>query len=352
MVKDDNNQSELGFHMLFWSAIWLFGCFQSMWANYTFWDVIGHASLILVPQLLAGYTLAYWQVPQLLYKRKYLLFALSLLVSVYMFSVLARIMVVYIIEELYREPPFIKESIPEILTDLVRLIKGYVFKVYSYASAFTVAVLIRERFVSERKQQSLIQEKVTSELNFLKAQVHPHFLFNTLNNLYVLTLQKSDKAPETVMKLSQMLDYMLYQCDGDRVPLSKEVALIQNYIELEKLRYGDRLSLRYDQSLDDPECPIAPLLLVPLIENAFKHGASTGVGQPWITIEITLKGGRLRVKVANGKAVTKPKDDTQYTKGIGLGNMRNQLQLIYPERHRLEIEETPMEFHVHLEIEL
>ena len=352
MVTSPDRQNELRFHLLFWLAIWLFGCIQSMWADYPFLVVIGPATLMLLPQMLAGYTLAYYQVPQLLYKRKYFIFALSLIVSVYVFSILARLMMVYIIEELYREPPFSQESIPEILTDIKRLIKGYVFKVYSYASAFTVAVLIKERFLNERKQQALIQEKVTSELNFLKAQVHPHFLFNTLNNLYVLTLQKSDKAPETVMKLSQMLDYMLYQCDGDRVPLSKEVALIQNYIELEKLRYGDRLSLKYDQSLDDPERPIAPLLLVPLIENAFKHGASSGVDKPWITIEIKLKEGRLRVKVANGKAVTKPKDDTQYTKGIGLGNMRNQLQLIYPERHRLEIEETSTEFHVLLEIEL
>ena len=127
----------------------------------------------------------------------------------------------------------------------------------------------------------------------MKAQIHPHFLFNTLNNLYVLTLQKSDKASDIVLKLSEMLDYMLYKCNENRVTIAQEVQLIQNYIDLEQLRYGDRLELVFNKNIDNHQTQIAPLILVSLIENAFKHGASGSVAVPKIKIDFVIKNEQL-----------------------------------------------------------
>ena len=212
--------------------------------------------------------------------------------------------------------------------------------------------LIKERFEEKNRQEILQKEKVTAELNFMKAQIHPHFLFNTLNNLYVLTLQKSDKASETVLKLSEMLDYMLYKCNSNRVTIGEEVQLIQNYINLEQLRYGDRLEVVFNMNIDSDQTQIAPLILVSLIENAFKHGASGSVAAPKIAIEFRVEKNELQFSIYNTKPGQAQKDETNFKKGIGLKNIKNQLSLIYPERHILEIKETKESYLVNLTIQL
>lgn len=189
-------------------------------------------------------------------------------------------------------------------------------------------------------------------LTFLKAQIHPHFLFNTLNNLYVLTLQKSEKAPTTVLKLSEMLDYILYQCNDTRVTIEKETALIQNYIELEKLRYGDRLKLELEENIDNKNVLIAPLVLISIVENAFKHGASGAIDTPTIKISIEVKNHQLSFHVYNTKARIAQKDETNYKHGIGLKNTKKQLELLYPDRHSIEIKEEDVSYSVKLDVDL
>jgi two-component system LytT family sensor kinase len=198
----------------------------------------------------------------------------------------------------------------------------------------------------------LEKEKVTAELNFMKAQIHPHFLFNTLNNLYVLTLQKSEKAADTVLKLSEMLDYMLYKCNESTVSISEEIQLIQNYIDLEELRYGDRLELVFNKNIDNAQTQIAPLVLVSLIENAFKHGASGTVTVPKIKIEISVKDEQLLFSIYNTKPIHVQKDNPSFKNGIGLVNTKSQLQLIYPEMHSIEIIEDKTSYEVKLQINL
>ncbi len=129
----------------------------------------------------------------------------------------------------------------------------------------------------DRKQMAL-----NSELNFLRAKIHPHFLFNTLNNLYSLTLNNSPASPGVVLDLSQILRYMLYECNTDYVPLKKDIEIIRHYIGLEQLRYGDRLDLNLNIKGDIHGQQIAPLLMIPLIENAFKHGSSEMIEEAWI----------------------------------------------------------------------
>ena len=211
---------------------------------------------------------------------------------------------------------------------------------------------MRSRSAEKRKVSRLEKEKIDAELNFLKAQIHPHFLFNTLNNLYALTLKKSDHAPDVVAKLSEMLDYMLYQCKEDKVLISKEITLLQHYLDLEKLRYGERLQLTFDHDIDDHNAQIAPLILISIIENAFKHGVSGSMQQPIVTISVRVKEGVSYIRVYNTKPEIPQTDEMGYKKGIGEMNVKRQLELIYPDRYEWNYEESPKSYEVNLTIQL
>ena len=149
-----------------------------------------------------------------------------------------------------------------------------------------------------------------------------------------------------------MLDYMLYQCNDDHVTIDKELKLIQNYIDLEQLRYGDRLELSFDNNIDNPQTQIAPLILISLIENAFKHGASGAIKKPIIKIDVKVERGHLYFSVYNTKTKLKQDDNTNFKKGIGLRNTKSQLQLLYPNKHELEIIEEDLSYHVKLHVDL
>jgi len=180
------------------------------------------------------------------------------------------------------------------------------------------------------------------ELNMLKAQIHPHFLFNTLNNLYSLTLDKSDKAAEVVAKLSDLLSFMLYEGNKPQVSIQQEITLLQNYIDLEKLRYGNQLNLVFEHQIEDTSAPIAPFLLLPLVENAFKHG---DLSYP-IDIQLDTKDERLIFKVKN-RIKAKQKDQVG---GIGLENIRKRLELIYEQQQTFNIRADEDIFEVELSI--
>ncbi|WP_410221304.1 sensor histidine kinase [Pedobacter sp.] len=195
------------------------------------------------------------------------------------------------------------------------------------------ALLIKfVRMWYERKQMAL-----HSELNFLKAQIHPHFLFNTLNNLYALTLDNSPSSPEVVLGLSQILRYMLYECKSDYVPLKRDVEIIKNYITLEKLRHGDRLDLNFKIDGEINHQQIAPLLMIPLIENAFKHGASEMMEGAWINMVLEVNSNSIKFKVSNGKPIEQNETHRIHFGKIGLENVKKRLELIYPETHQFTI---------------
>ncbi|MEM8969443.1 MAG: sensor histidine kinase [Bacteroidota bacterium] len=210
--------------------------------------------------------------------------------------------------------------------------------------------MIKDRGIEKQKIEMLKQEKANAELNFLKAQIHPHFLFNTLNNLYALTLEKSDEAPEVVAKLAEMLDYMLYRCQDEKVPISQEIALLKNYIDLEKLRYGDRLTLDFTHSVDNPQTPIAPLILISIVENAFKHGVSSVVGPAVVSISLEVLNGRLNFNVINSKPTVTEEDSMDCRKGIGVQNAQRQLDLLYPNQYEWHTEEHAETYKVHLSL--
>lgn len=186
-----------------------------------------------------------------------------------------------------------------------------------------------------------------AELKFLKAQLHPHFLFNTLNNLYALTLEKSNKAANVVLKLSELLDYVLYECNAELVSLEKEIKQIDNYIELEKLRFGIRLDVKFtcDGFLSNMMVP--PMLLMTLVENSFKHGVSKSISKSWIQIELQEQYNSITFIVKNSKH--KLNSSKPFTSGgVGLRNLENRLKLIYKEHYEFNIEERKDTFAVEL----
>lgn len=196
----------------------------------------------------------------------------------------------------------------------------------------------------------LTRENYQSELQLLKAQIHPHFLFNTLNNLYALTLRQSDQAPEVVERLAGLLQFVVEQGNAPQVELRAEVALLRNYIALEQLRYGPRLMLDFRAENLPATGQIAPLLLLPLVENAFKHGSAEQLGQAHIRIALAVEGQAFSCRIENSKNPTAPA--ATGAAGIGLRNVRQRLQLLYPHRHRLDIEAGDEWFTVRLALRL
>jgi len=195
----------------------------------------------------------------------------------------------------------------------------------------------------------LAKENANAELQLLKAQVHPHFLFNTLNNIYSFSLNQSPLAGALVKKLSGMLDYMIHECEEKFVPLEKELKLIQDYMGLEKVRYGKRLDMHVEIHGDFENKFIAPLLMIPFVENSFKHGTSQMLQHPWIRLEITTDASRLIFKLSNSKPSLNSK---KLNNGIGLINVQKRLQLLYPHHHQLNINSTDETFIVEMQIML
>lgn len=337
-------------HVLFWSGLFLlFTVLASLNTGEVRPNLV--TGLAMLPsQMAAAYFLNYVQIPKLLYGKKYILFAVTLIISIYVFSALGRMSVVYIAEPFIRVD-FEQETIQEILSDTSYLFSVYFTSTYVYAFVMALIKAVKTRFEERHKIELLQKEKVTNELQFLKGQIQPHFLFNTLNNLYALTLSKSDLAPQVVLKLSELLDFILYQSGQSTIPISKEIELIQGFIELETLRYGDKISVKFNYETENNNTPISPLLLLPLVENAFKHGVSGSTKNSKININLKVNPHELKFEIFN----TKPKSNVSKNlkgSGIGTANMKRQLELNYPSKHTFEIEETSENYLVKLFITL
>ncbi|WP_210516072.1 sensor histidine kinase [Hymenobacter terricola] len=202
----------------------------------------------------------------------------------------------------------------------------------------------------ELDNAQLTHDNYQAELQLLKAQIHPHFLFNTLNNLYALTLRQADQAPEVVARLTGLLQFVVEQGDAPLVTLRDEVALLRNYMALEQLRYGPRLTLEFRADDLPATAQIAPLLLLPLVENAFKHGSAEQVGRAHISVVLAVEAGhRFTCVIINTKNDTAA-EPTQ--SGIGLRNVRQRLELLYPQRHRFETEARADTYIVRLTLQL
>lgn len=360
------------YHSLFWLAYYVFAALISL-TIHQIDDPHFYVQLLtmLPPDMLLVYCNLYLLLPHLLLKRKFILYGLLLLLCMSIISALN-----IFLHHLYGlsgskvYAPTGEFNGRNFASQLMNCI---------YLIGLVTGLKFLKDWMSQReKLQKIEREQVAMELNFLKSQVHPHFFFNTLNNLYSLTLQKSDLAPEVVLKLSDLMSYMLYDSGAALVPLDKEVVNLDNYIALEKLRFGSRLSLSFEKEglhifgPDEREGPaepirIPPLILLTFVENSFKHGMNQIIGEGRITILLKVLPGELWFDIGNSVGAGAPTaGDTTGPKnggigpengigmknGIGLRNVVRRLDLLYGSRYRLDLSGTEDIFQVTLKIPL
>ena len=222
---------------------------------------------------------------------------------------------------------------------------------YSMGAVFFFGIIRHFYNYTKLKQaaQQLRIEKQAAELNYLKSQTNPHFLFNTLNNIYSLARDKSDLAPESILRLSKMLRFMLYETGGNYIAIEQELKIINDYIALEKLRYDESLRINFNHDIEDIKQAIPPLLLIPLVENAFKHGVSETRNQPFVDIHLSVSKRQLTFIVKNSSEPSPGEGNVK--ENIGLSNLRRQLELLY-KKYDLSVEQQKSVFIATLKIDL
>ena len=307
-----------------------------------FWKGLESQMLITPLIIMVVYVLFYYFIPRFQQYRKDTRFFVELGLFIVSSLFLYRVMVAGVIY-----PIVYSKTSWENQFALWRLLWAFL-DIYAIAGIAVAIKLIRLRYAQKEKELLLVQEKLESELNFLRAQTNPHFLFNTLNNIYGLARRKSELTPEAVLKLSKLMRYMIYECDTDSVPINNEVKIIRDYIDLEKLRYDERLQVNFNVNIDDPNKQIAPLILLPFVENSFKHGVSIERNEAKIDIDLSLEKNDVNFKIKNSKSPDKP----THVPGKGLANVRRLLELTYPQNHELIIEESDCSYAVQLKIKI
>jgi sensor histidine kinase YesM len=298
------------------------------------------AVIYLPGHILFAYIQMYRLVPRYLLKRKYKLYVLYsflfITVSIFYAHFVATSMMLWKMK--------VFTSFPKYLISYGRS----AFSLLPSAGLAVAIKLFKEWFRQRNNALRAENEKVRIELESLRSQIHPHFLFNTLNNLYSLTLTSSASASIVVVHLSDLLRYMLYECKDHEVPVDKELQMLKKYIELEKLRYGNRLDVGFTINGSTDGLSIAPLLLLPFVENSFKHGVSEQIDQSWISIHIHIQGNRFTIQISNSRI-----EQTEFIYGgLGMENVRKRLKLLYPDAFELKITEEPEIYIVRLELTL
>ncbi|MDX5423281.1 MAG: histidine kinase [Hymenobacteraceae bacterium] len=342
------SQSRFLQHAFFWGCYVLF--FGLLYGSYI--DDYYNAFMVELVELPFKMGLVYFNMyylmPRYLLQKRYLEFFVYLLLLMGTIAALMQ----YVLLPFLVHPLFCPTTCTEDNLTLYRFIKNIVN--INYVVAITAAIaLLKNWYGHQQAAQHLTQGKLEAELKFLKAQIHPHFLFNTLNSLYSLTLKKSDNAPEVVLKLSGLMDYMLYDANAAKVPLEKELDYIKNYIDLERIRYGKRVDVKFTESGSIAGKRIAPMMLLPFVENAFKHGVSTETENAWIRIDVKVQEDQLVLLVENCKCGEKASGNNRdMASGIGLKNLQRRLELLYEGRYTLETEDEPDSYAARLELDL
>lgn len=320
-----------------------------------YWLATGVVCLFLPIHIAYFYSIGYVVIPKFFNRKKRVGFFVWLIGCVVLSTLVFRVMEILVADPIIynavrkTDPTFVWKKLEgsfwQQLTKPVYLISAF-----EQTNIFVWVALSVKFFKMwfERRQAAM-----EAELNFLKGQLHPHFLFNTLNNLYALTLNQSPQSSSVVVGLAEILRYMLYEANTDVVDLERDISIVESYIELEKIRYGERLDINFSINGLSPEYKITPLLILPLVENAFKHGASEQVGQAWINIDLRIKNQSLKLKISNSRPDQGAlKDPKSHHVSIGLANVRKRLEILYPSAHQLKILEEDEMFVVILELEL
>lgn len=304
--------------------------------------VVSRSFLILLNSLVVFYTTWFYTVPKLYIKKKYVLFTLSFLITL-LYGSIAK----YFVERFFGFP-FLPDLIEEISSHEIgaNLFFGFIHSLVLIFLSFFLKIY--EVYLRKTKHEDqLIHQKTEAELKLLKAQLNPHFLFNALNNIYALVLIKSEKAPDALMSLSQLLRYIVYDAVVSKVQLAKEIKYSEYYIELERLRLTDETKVDVNINIDDYNYQILPLIFIPFVENSFKHGNLNKGGE--LKIDITSEKNRLQF-ICENTFIKKEADGT--ASGVGLSNTQKRLALLYPNKHKLITKEDNNNYTVDLTIQL
>ncbi len=299
------------------------------------------------PFILYAYPIMYVFIPRLLLREKYLQFALVLIAWAWLGWFLNYLFRSQVLIP-FRDYMAFSTKGSTALTNKNPWAPGSYFNMNTMAGFCSMIVLFKYWFLKQRDWLQSEKEKISAELQLLKAQVHPHFLFNTLNNIYSFSLENSPKTSQLILKLSSLLNYMLYDCKAELVCLEKEITVMKDYIDLEKERYANKLEVSLNIEGDIKDKYISPLLLLPFLENAFKHGTSEQLEKPWLSMDLTVKHNTLRCKIVNSKNDLVPISEN----GIGISNVKKRLAFLYPGKHELKIDSEPDFFVASLVIEL
>lgn len=337
---------KIALHSLFWFLVLSFFTYFLGTPNQNFIYYGSFAVFLLPVTLVTTYTTIYYLLPGFLLKKKYLLFSLysfyTLILSAFAIVISIFYGLVFIMDMDYRGMPAPSRSLLSMMV--------LVYLVVLMVSAF---ILLKQNysFIAENRalENKFLEAQLKlkeQELHYLKLQVHPHFLFNTLNTIYGHALKKSEKTPDMILKLSNLLDYLLYQADKQQVSLSSEIEHIKDYIALEQMRFRNNLLVDLDLPFNSENIEIAPMLLIPFVENSFKHGQLVD-GMLKISISLQADEEQCRFTIKNSM-----KDDQEHETqpGLGLKNLKNRLQLLYPDRHNFSAEKTGNSFKAHLSL--
>jgi sensor histidine kinase YesM len=357
ILFSDKQVHRLQRHTLFWSVRFLLIFIDAYGSSlltflftgegkiiYNIGENMQTGSMRLFFDMVYCYTIVYWLIPKFILKRKYALFGLALVMFTLLCFAASSLFTVYYHDVMSRAPDKVKYVVW--IAGIHYILGGAPV----VCAAFLGLRMLKDWYLKEDEKIAIMQENAKAELQLLKAQIQPHFLFNTLNNIYSFTLAGHSQAAMLADRLSGMMDYMSREGEKEFVPLEKEIQLIKDYISLEKVRYDDRLDLDVSITGDYRHKLIAPLLMIPFAENCFKHGASVVRGKQWVVLRIHAEGRTLQFELSNSKS---PQNLPSTSKqGIGLVNVEKRLKLIYPGRHTLRIEVEELVYRVHLSLTL
>jgi sensor histidine kinase YesM len=349
IVLSNRLSYRIGRHVVFWVVCWAFMGFLYSF-NYYYLPTQDYfllsyvESFLYLPQhIFLSYSIIYFVLPRFILKGKYWngLIAIALLIVL---AALGSPLSNYLLINPFREYINFPYKHLTIAQSFMGGLRGS-----TTVAGFAAAIkLIKYWYLKKLENEQLEKEKLAAELQLLRGQVHPHFMFNTLNSIYGMALKKSDDTAASILKLSQLMRYILTECNGTVVPLAREVEILRHYIELEKGRFKERLDMTVNIQ-GDLQKNIAPLLLLPFIENSFKHGANEMIDQAWISLDLAVQEDTLKFKLINGR---NPQATHPYSGHIGLQNVKKRLQLLYPNAHELRITEDDDTFVVSLTLKL
>jgi len=331
-------------HIIFWVVIYYFYAYFLGYGSSNIRYVNLFSGFLMPVTILISYFLIYYLIPYYLLTKRYKYF---ILYSAYTFIISVYIIILSILYGLIYSEGYKDVDTAPLTKTLPFIVLGVYFVVLIVVSLSLIMHNYNSIVNNENLKNKILETQLQikdQELRFLKMQIHPHFLFNSLNTIYGFALKKKDEAPEMILKLSNLLDYILYQIEKPQVFLKDEIDHLMDYVSLEKMRFHDTLEVKTAIKVSNKNIQIAPMLLIPFVENAFKHGDIIN-GSLKVNITVKIKEDVLFFKVENSSI-----KENKTSKGIGLENIAKRLEMLYPDTHKLENLQTEDRFIVKLTI--